>query len=296
MQVTIFGSAGQLGRELARASWPSRFTVRLHDRADVDICDPLAVAGALRGSELVINAAAYTAVDKAETDEAAAFRVNRDGPENLARLCRERGIALFHISTDYVFDGQKSEPYTEDDPTAPLGVYGQSKLAGERRVRELCELHVIVRTSWVVSAFGHNFVRTMLRLSRERDSLRVVSDQFGRPTPARDLSNVLLSLATRHAEGAPIPWGTYHFAGAGRASWHELASHVVELQAAVTGRRPAVAAISTSEYPTPARRPASSVLDTRKLEHALGMVPSPWQLGVGDIVRELLASSAATNQ
>jgi len=289
MQVAIFGSGGQLGRELLRATWPAGFELRAFDRGEVDITDPVAVDLALSDARRVSNAAAYTAVDKAESEPAVAFRVNRDGPELLARACSERSAALLHVSTDYVFDGRKVGGYLETDATAPLGVYGASKAAGEERVRELCGLHVILRTSWVVSAFGHNFVKTMLRLSAERDTLRVVDDQLGRPTPAKDLARVVVAIASCHAAGAPIAWGTYHFAGRGEASWHDVATEVVALQAPFTGRRPAVEAITTADYPTPARRPQSSVLDTAKLERALKLEPHPWQSGVEDIIRELLA-------
>jgi len=289
MQVTILGSGGQLGRELTRAPWPVGLDLRAWGRHEVDITDERAAAEAVRGADLVVNAGAYTAVDKAETETERAFEVNRDGPANLARACAEQGAWLLQVSTDYVFDGTKSGAYAEDDPTAPLGVYGASKAEGEERVRELCEQHVILRTSWVVSAFGQNFVKTMLRLAAERDRLRVVADQFGRPTPARDLADAIVRIAARLAEAAPISAGTYHFAAAGRASWHELASFVVDQQAARTGRRPVVEPITTAEYPTPARRPASSVLATTKLEQALGFTPAAWQRGAAEIVDELLS-------
>jgi dTDP-4-dehydrorhamnose reductase len=287
MQVVVFGSGGQLGQELARASWPTGWLVRHFSRADVDIArDDLAPL--VSGAGVVINAAAYTAVDKAETEAEQAYRVNRDGAAKVARACQQASAALLHVSTDYVFDGRKSSAYVEDDATGPLGVYGQSKLEGEEAVRTACERHIIVRTSWVVSAFGHNFVKTMLKLARERDQLRVVSDQTGRPTPAKDLAAVLCELAKRIDDGAPIPWGTYHYAAAGRCTWHELASEVVRLQAQHTGKSPSVLPIPTSAYPTPARRPTNSELATEKLERALGLAPRPWQTGVAEIVRELL--------
>jgi dTDP-4-dehydrorhamnose reductase len=287
MQVVVFGSAGQLGQELARACWPTGWLVRHLSRAQVDIArDDLAPH--VSGAGVVINAAAYTAVDKAEAEAEQAYRVNRDGPAKLARACQRASAALLHVSTDYVFDGRKVGAYVEDDATGPLGVYGQSKLEGEEAVRAACERHIILRTSWVVSAFGQNFVKTMLRLARERDQLRVVADQTGRPTPAKDLALVLCELAKRIADNAPIPWGTYHFAAAGRCTWHELASEVVRLQAQHTGHNPPVLPIPTTAYPTPARRPANSELATEKLERALGLTPRPWQAGVEEIVRELL--------
>jgi dTDP-4-dehydrorhamnose reductase len=292
MQVVILGGGGQLGQELARASWPAGCAVRSFSRAELDITDPAAVTRALAPAELVINAAGYTAVDKAESDAAAAFRINRDGPALLASACAGRGAPLLHISTDYVFDGTKSAPYTESDAVAPLSVYGESKAAGEAKVRELCAHHVILRTSWVVSAFGQNFVKTVLRLCRERERLRVVADQRGRPTPARDLARALVAIVDRCAHGAPIDWGTYHFASAGAASWHALATEVVQLQEPFTGRRPTVDRITTADYPTPARRPPNSVLDTSKLEQALGLQPVRWQQGVEGIVHELLSLAA----
>jgi dTDP-4-dehydrorhamnose reductase len=287
MQVVVFGSAGQLGQELARADWPTGWLVRHLSRAEADITrDDLAPL--VSGAGVVVNAAAYTGVDKAETEAEQAFRVNRDGAAKLARACQQASAALLHVSTDYVFDGRKPGAYVEDDATGPLGVYGHSKLEGEEAVRLACERHVILRTSWVVSSFGQNFVKTMLKLARERDELGVVADQTGRPTPAKDLARVLLELAKRIAASTPIPWGTYHFAAAGRCTWHELASEVVRLQAPHTGKNPSVRPIPTSAYPTPARRPANSELATQKIERALGFTPRAWQAGVEEIVRELL--------
>jgi dTDP-4-dehydrorhamnose reductase len=289
MHVFILGKGGQLASELLRANWPDGLEPRGLGEAELDIVDQVAVERDLEHAELVINAAAYTAVDKAESERERAFAVNRDGPGNLAHTCARNGAPLIHVSTDYVFDGNKTQPYVEEDPVAPLGIYGSSKAAGELAVRAACRKHIIVRTSWVVSAFGQNFVKTMLRLAKERDHLRVVGDQFGRPTPAKALAAVLIRIAERYASGSPIPWGTYHFAAAGRTSWHGLAQAVVDLQAPTTGRNPPVEAITTADYPTPARRPINSELDTHKLEQALGISIAPWQPGVADIVGELLA-------
>jgi dTDP-4-dehydrorhamnose reductase len=293
MRVLIVGRGGQLASELLRAEWPSGLHVDALSEAELDITQAAAVEAALDQAELVINAAAYTAVDKAESERERAYAVNRDGPANLAHSCAQSGAPLLHVSTDYVFDGSKPSPYLEDDATEPLGVYGASKAAGELAVRSSCRKHIIVRTSWVVSAFGQNFVKTMLRLAAERDRLRVVADQFGRPTPAKALAAVLVRIAQRYAEGSPIPWGTYHFAGAGRTSWHGLAQAVIDLQAPVTGRNPPVDAITTADFPTPAKRPQNSELDTHKLEKALGLTIAPWQAGVADIVEELLAQAQA---
>ncbi len=288
MTVVVLGG-GQLACELERAEWPELLRPKLLTRAEVDITQRSAVEHALANASLVINAAAYTAVDKAEVEQELAYRVNAEAPGTLAEVCARVGAPLLHISTDYVFDGTKSTAYVEDDPTAPLGVYGASKLRGEQLVRAKLDQHWIVRTSWVVSAFGNNFVKTMLRLASQRGRLRVVADQFGRPTPTKILASALVSMATRYLSGGPsVPWGTYHCAGAGRATWHELASKVVELQALYTNCRPPVDAISTADYPTSAKRPANSELDTTKLERALGEAMAPWQAGVEDIISELL--------
>jgi dTDP-4-dehydrorhamnose reductase len=292
MKVVVFGCSGQLGNELARAAWPENVEILGPPEAQADITDADAVKRVL-GAEsiaMVINAAAYTAVDKAESERDLAFRVNCHGAANLAAVCAAAKIPLLHVSTDYVFDGTKGTAYVEDDPVRPLGVYGESKAAGETAVRAAVREHLIVRTSWLVSSFGQNFVKTMLRLAKERDTLRVVADQFGRPTPARDLAAGLVAVVAKHLRGDGVSWGTYHFAGAGRASWHDLAVRIVELQARHTSRQPRVEAIATAEYPTPARRPVNSELDTSKFEHEFGYQPKPWQLGVEQIVAELFAA------
>jgi len=257
----------------------------------VDLGDAAATLALLQRTnpDLVLNAAAYTAVDRAESDREAAFRVNEAGPRTVARWCSAESKPLFHVSTDYVFDGTKSSAYREDDAVAPLGVYGESKLAGERAVRAELEQHVILRTSWVFSAHGQNFVKTMLRLAREREELRVVADQVGRPTPAADLALALLSLAERYRLNQTLAWGTYHFAAEGHTSWHGFAEAIVMEQAQLTGKSPRVVAIATSDYPTPARRPANSVLDTSRFQQTFGLAPPPWQSGLRSVIRELFA-------
>lgn len=238
--------------------------------------------------DLVFNATAYTAVDKAESDAEAAFAINRDGPGHVAAACAAAGAALVHVSTDYVFDGEKGAPYTEEDPVAPLGVYGQSKEAGEQAVRAHLDRALIVRTAWVFSAHGHNFVKTMLRLAAERDELRVVADQHGCPTPAADLADALVHAAWRCLEDKTESlWGTYHFCGAGPTTWQGLAEAVVARQAPVTGRRPPVRAITSAEFPTPVKRPANSVLDTGRFTAAFDRPPRPWQEGLSDVLAEL---------
>jgi dTDP-4-dehydrorhamnose reductase len=296
MKVLVFGSGGQLGRELRRAPLPAGVEIVTRSHKEQDIADEVGVR-ALIASErpaFVINAAAYTAVDAAESDQAAAFRANAEGPGILARACAEHQAALIHVSTDYIFDGTQSAPYVEDDAPRPLGVYGQTKLDGELAVRGALPEHLIVRTSWVYSSFGQNFVAAILRLAKEREQLRIVADQFGRPTSAAELAKVLLELTTscsrEQAAGKVVPWGTYHFAGLGRVSRYELAQYIVALQAPATGREPKLEPIETSSYPTPARRPLNAVLDTTKIETTFAVKPEPWQGHVASAVRELSAT------
>jgi dTDP-4-dehydrorhamnose reductase len=290
MKVLVIGATGQLGSELIRAPWPAGIDVTGLGPDEIDIAEAASVDRSVsqHAPGLLLNAAAYTAVDRAESEADAAFRTNRDGSRSLARACAQHGIPLLHVSTDYVFDGNKMAPYTEDDPVAPLGVYGMSKAEGEAAIREALDAHLIVRTSWLFGALGPNFVKTIMRLTGERDELRVVADQHGRPTHARDLAHALITMVGRYAERLSAPWGTYHFAGAGATTWHEVARLVVEHQARRTGRQPRVVPISTSEYPTPARRPRNSVLATTKVEAAFGVKPLPWQEGVREVVDALL--------
>lgn len=290
MKALVLGSRGQLGRELMSAEWPSGVRVVGLGRAELDITDREALERSVAelAPAIVVNAAAYTAVDRAESEPEAAELANHHAPATLARACARQGAALIHVSTDYVFDGERPDAYREADAISPLGVYGRSKAAGEAAIRQRLEAHLIVRTSWVFGEHGSNFVKTILRLAAERDQLRVVADQRGRPTPAADLARALVALVDR-CRGGDVPWGTYHFAGAGAATWHQVAELVVERQAPRTGRRPEVVPIATSDYPTPARRPKNSVLATEKLERTFGVQPEPWQQGARRVVDALLA-------
>ena len=288
MKLLVLGAGGQVGHELRRLGWPSGCAVAAFDRAGVDITQREAVFAAVARERpaLVVNAAAYTAVDRAESEADAAWAANRTGPANLAAACAEAGIPLIHISTDYVFDGTKTGPYREDDPVAPLGVYGQSKEAGDRAVREALPEHVILRTAWVYGAHGHNFVKTMLRLASERPTLRVVADQTGSPTSAADIAAAIAAIGQRIAAGNRR-WGTYHFAGGGAVTWHGFAEAIFELAAPWRGPPPRVEAIATADYPTPASRPANSVLDCTKIGEAFGIVPRPWREALADVIREI---------
>jgi len=292
MKVVVLGSLGQVGFELMRAAWPAGTELVGLSRAELDVVDGAAVGDALIAlrPSIVVNATAYTAVDRAESEPALAFAVNCDGAGHVAGACAKTGAVLIHYSTDYVFDGSKPEPYCEDDPVAPLGVYGKSKEAGERRVRELCPAHLILRTSWVFGAHGHNFVKTMLRLAGEREELRVVADQIGGPTGAAGLARTTIACIPALASGA-APWGTYHLSGTPATSWHGLTAAILECAAAATGRpSPRLAAIATADYPTPARRPANSVLDCSRIAARLGVAQPPWRDELNAIVLQRLAS------
>ncbi len=292
--ILVFGR-GQLGAELDRAAASRHvaLTALAHDEAD--IADAVAVERAIAHHRpyLVVNAAAYTKVDLAETETEAARRGNEIGPGVIARACAAAAVPLIHISTDYVFDGTKLGAYLESDPIAPLGAYGRSKAAGETAVRGVLQDHVMLRTSWVYGEFGHNFLKTMLRLAASRDELRVVADQRGCPTSTRDLADAILKIAPRLTAREAV-WGTYHFAGTGATTWHGFASRIVAAQASLTGRRPPVIPITTAEFPTPARRPANSELDSSLFARTFGFRARPWEEEADAITRALVAATAGT--
>jgi dTDP-4-dehydrorhamnose reductase len=291
LRVLAFGGGGQVGFDLARARWPTGFALRSLGRAEVDVTDRAAVAAAFarEAPDLVVNLAAYTAVDRAESEPERAFAVNCGGAGNLARAAAQRRAPLIQLSTDYVFDGTKAGPYREDDAANPLGVYGASKEAGERAVREATSRHVILRTQWVYGVAGTNFVKTMLRLGREREALRVVADQWGSPTAAADLATAVIAIAARVAAG-PGAWGTYHYAGAGITNWHGFAEAIFDLAAPRLGRRPEIEPIATADYPTPARRPCNAVLDCGKIERNFGIEPRPWRESLAAMLDEFFTT------
>lgn len=293
-RILLFGAGGQVGREITGLAAARGIELVGLDRSALDVCDPVAVARALEAHRpaAVINAAAYTAVDKAESEPALAARANAFAPGHMAERCARYGTPLVHISTDYVFDGTKPTAYVETDPVAPLGVYGRTKAAGEAAVRAAAERHIIVRTSWVYGAYGHNFLKTMLRLAGERDQLKVVADQRGCPTATRDLAEALLKAAQAAAKG-DARWGTYHFAGSGATSWHGFAGAIVAAAAKHTGRTPEVLPITTTEYPTPAKRPRNSELASDLFHRAFGYRAAPWNQRVSEVVDALLAAPAS---
>ena len=289
MKILVFGAGGQIGREVRRAAWPSRHVIACPGRKAIDITRSAAVSEIVRRErpDLVINLAAFTAVDRAESEPHAAWAVNCAGAAYIAAACEETAAALIHPSTDYVFNGCKSGPYEEEDEVDPLGVYGRSKEAGERAVRAALDHHVILRTAWVFGASGANFVKTMLRLAGERRVLRVVADQRGCPTAAADIAAALVRIAEAVERGEAV-WGSYHFAGDTPISWHGFAEAIFELAAPRLGARPEVIPITTDQYPTPARRPINSVLDCRRIGKAFGIAPSPWRASLAAVLRELL--------
>jgi dTDP-4-dehydrorhamnose reductase len=288
--VLVTGGSGQVGSALGRLA-AEDFELVMPTRAELDLADPQAIAAlvASRAWTAVINCAAYTAVDKAEGDVVAAWSANALAPAALAAATKSAGIPLLHVSTDYVFDGTKASAYVEQDPVGPVGVYGASKEGGEQAVRTANPNHIILRTAWVVSPDGANFIKTMLRLGADRPELRVVADQHGCPTSAEDIARTLLVLLRAATSGENAHWGTYHFVNAGDASWHDLAE-VVFARAGTHGRPvPIVHPITTADYPTPATRPANSRLSTAKIERDFGIVPRPWRTAIDQIVDQLLS-------
>ena len=269
--IILFGSNGQLGQAIERVAEERGIACVSFDRQSADVTEAGMVAGALARvtGGLVVNAAAYTAVDRAESEEQLAFKVNCDGARNIAEACSRLGLPLVHVSTDYVFDGTKSSAYLETDPVSPLSAYGRSKEAGERAVRDACAHAMIFRTAWVFGVEGANFVKTMLRLGRERETLRVVDDQHGCPTFADDLASAIIGAAARFQPG------TYHVTGYGQTTWCGFAREIFRGQA-----KPVVMPIRTADYPTPARRPANSVLDGAKARESLGIELPHWTDGL----------------
>jgi dTDP-4-dehydrorhamnose reductase len=291
----VTGGTGQVGRELARLIWPAGFIAVFPERTTLDLTDPVSIERMLDADEYdwagVINCAAYTAVDRAEGDVANAFLANAQGPAWLAEAAHARGLPIIQVSTDYVFDGLKQGAYRECDPTGPVGAYGASKLAGELAVRAANPVSIVLRTAWVLSPFGGNFLKTMLRLAESRPELRVVADQHGCPTSAKDIAQVLQRLALRLAEDPACPTGVFHFVNMGEASWYELAQFILARSAALGGPGAGVEAIATTDYPTPARRPPNSRLAVDKLAEQFGVQPRHWHEAVAEIVAELVQTN-----
>ena len=296
MKLLLFGANGQVGNEL-RSSLAALGEVVVTTRsgqcedgtrcevADFDMPDALPALIARIAPDIVVNAAAYTAVDRAESDRNAAFRANAEAPQRIAEACAAQDALLVHYSTDYVFDGTGTRPYREDDATSPLGVYGESKLAGEDAIRASGARHMIFRTAWVYTSHGKNFMRTMLRLAAERDELRVVADQVGTPTPAALIADVTASLLTRPFQRS----GIWHLTAAGQTTWHGFADAIVAAAYArgLIARAPRVVPIATSDYPTPAKRPAYSCLDISRIQSDFDTQLPNWHEGLSGVLRRV---------
>lgn len=290
LRIFVAGKSGQVAQSLLSAA-ADDVTLELFGRPDFDITDRQSIAAAVEAfsPDIVINAAAFTAVDQAEDEREAAFAANAEGPRFLAEVTAERSIPIIHLSTDYVFDGSASTPYRVDDQTSPLGVYGESKYAGEVAVASSNPKHIIARTAWVYGSFGKNFLKTMLRVAGSNDTLRVVHDQRGAPTSSHAIAEALLAVANKvAAEGDDAPFGLYHLVAEGEASWADFAASIFEASAMHGGPVASVEAITTAEYPTKAQRPQYSVLDTSRLQEAFGLQLSDWREPVSAIVEQVL--------
>lgn len=288
MKILVTGANGQVGYCLQQELRDTNWEFLALTRADLDITDAQAVDAVVKKYQpsVIINAAAYTAVDKAEQEREVAYAINRDGPANLARAAETVNAAILHISTDYVFAGDAIGAYREDHHTEPQSVYGHSKLEGEQAVILANKKHIILRTAWVFGEHGNNFVKTMIRLGNSRDSLGVVADQEGGPTYAGDIAKALLKIAQEYISGKSIPWGIYHYSGLPHISWFGFAQKIfaeVEQAAIYTKAIPSLNPLTTADYPTPAKRPANSKLDCSKLAQTFGIAPSDWQQALKNI-------------
>jgi dTDP-4-dehydrorhamnose reductase len=292
MKVAITGAKGQVGSELVALAQARGHQVLAFDSASLDIADATKVLSVLTAAspDLVVNAAAYTAVDKAESEAETARLVNVEGPANLARFCKGQSIPLLHISTDYVFDGQKKEAYTEDDAPAPTSVYGQTKLDGEQAIIDILPQHIILRVSWVFGKTGNNFVKTMLRLAETRNELGVVDDQYGAPTSAECIAKALLDVGEQTlAAKQDFPWGTYHLPSNPGVTWHGFASEIFR-QARSIGlieKTMQVNAIGSDQFPTPVKRPANSKLASIKLDQLSGVTACDWKVDLAGMLESL---------
>jgi len=290
MRIAVTGKSGQVTSALQALKAPDIEVITI-GRPELDLLAPSMVRETIAKlkPDVVVSSAAYTAVDKAESDEAAAFAINRDGAGAIAAAAAELSIPVIHLSTDYVFDGDKLERYVESDPVGPVSVYGRSKLEGEYAVAAANENHVILRTAWVYSTFGHNFVKTMLRLAETRDELSVVSDQLGCPTSANDIAEAIVKIAARLSkDSSPDLRGVFHLAGSGETNWAEFARYILSILEEKTGRRVTVRDIATADYPTAAKRPANSRLCCDKLKRLYGVSMPAWQVSTRAVVIKLL--------
>jgi dTDP-4-dehydrorhamnose reductase len=295
--ILVIGRSGQVATALLKAEWPEGVKVSAYGRDVVDLRRPEEIEGIVAGGDwaAVVNAAAYTYVDRAESEPQLAFSLNRDGPEALAQACRKAGCPLIHLSTDYVFDGSKSGPYNEDDPANPISVYGASKAEGEAAIRTDLTEHVILRTSWVFGATGQNFVKTMLQLARDRTELRIVNDQHGCPTAAQDIAQAIVQIVVALLNGKPDGYGTFHFTNLGVTTWYRFACEIFR-QAELRGFafRPRLIPVSSVERGQAARRPLNSVLDMTRIERVYGIRARPWERALPETLDALLVKVTAS--
>jgi len=294
MKFLIIGSKGQLGSELVTECKRNDFSFLALDLPEFNITDTSQVEKTFADFKpsIVINASAYTNVDKAETEPEIAFSVNSDGPANLAVSCDKNRIPVIHISTDYVFDGSKGQPYAESDPVSPLGVYGKSKEQGDSKVRSILKQHIILRTSWLYGAYGNNFVKIMLRLGIENEIIKVVSDQYGCPTCAADLAEAVVDISKQIIQSSKIAWGTYHYCGSGITTWHKFAKAIFEIASQYQNYKvSSVEAITTAQYPTRTKRPAFSALDCGLIKKHFGINTKPWQGSLEKTIERILKDS-----
>jgi dTDP-4-dehydrorhamnose reductase len=291
MKIFVCGSKGQLGQAIIKACKIKQIPFAEADLPEIDITSPHSIETNVNQTQpsIIVNAAAYTQVDKAEKESELAFAINRDGSHNLAQICNKRGIPLIHISTDYVFDGENKTPYVETDPINPTGVYGLSKADGEIVIQKQLQQHIIVRTAWLYGLHGQNFIKTMLRLGREKTTLGVVNDQYGCPTCAEDLAQALIQIIQTINQNAEISWGTYHYCGQGITTWYEFATTLFDyVRDLIPLSIETVTPLTTAEYPTPAKRPAYSALDCRRIQEVFKITPRPWQESLKETVERII--------
>lgn len=290
MKILITGAQGQVGKELVSIA-KQHYDVIAAGRDELDITQGKDVAEYIESSQpdIVINAAAYTAVDKAEEDQEIAYAINRDGAKNLAIACAQHNIPLLHISTDYVFDGSKIDAYSETDSVSPLGIYGDSKWQGEEAIRTQPTQHIILRVAWVFGAHGNNFVKTMLRLAKDRNELNVVADQFGGPSPAKSIAKTLISLVDIYQKDKSLNWGTYHYCGTDKTNWCDFAKEIFRQanDKGLINKEIRVNSITTAEYPTLAKRPQNSMLNCEKIKNTFGIDMPDWHDGLNEVLTEL---------
>ena len=293
MRLLIIGSNGQLGWELCRQGRRQAWDIQGVDLPDFDITNETQVIEQVEtvGPQFIVNASAFTAVDKAESEPELAYEVNANGPRKLARVCAIHDIPLIHISTDYVFAGDKKTPYKETDVMAPIGIYGKSKAAGEKAVREELHSHIIIRTAWLYGFYGSNFVKTMLKVGKDHETISVVADQYGCPTYAADLAGAILKIIDQSEATKEKKWGTYHYCGKGETTWHGFAEAIFYIARDKTALKvKKVLPIPTDAYPTPAKRPTNSVLDCNRIQSAYNIQIPPWKDSLIEMLTLLFAS------